>query len=275
MPECELWFGGGGVGACPSANCGLEWVMPGCDCGLGGVGHAWVRIVVLEVWVMPGGELWFGGWVMPGGELWFGGVGHAWVRIVVWRCGSCLGANCGLEVWVMPGCELWVWRCGSCWCELWFGGVGHAWVRIVVWGVVMPGCGKFWFGGVGHAWVRIVNVTSQKPSTKQLWQKFSVDSSDVFWSNETTPFPICGVTASSALGKSCVDSSHLNGRGTFCRFRTESNIVFYRVDNLPLSNKTAWTLKNRQSPVLFSRFHVHALHLHQCWMRGSIFLRSK
>ncbi|KAF8793762.1 hypothetical protein HNY73_001804 [Argiope bruennichi] len=40
--------------------------------------------------------------------------------------------------------------------------------------------------------------------------------------NETTPFPLCGMTAFSALGEKCVDSSHLDGQGTFSLFRTDA-----------------------------------------------------
>ncbi|KAF8790707.1 hypothetical protein HNY73_005687 [Argiope bruennichi] len=54
-----------------------------------------------------------------------------------------------------------------------------------------------------------------------LLEQLSTDSSDVCWSNETTPFPICGVTTFSDIAKNCVDSSHLDGQGTSSRFRTE------------------------------------------------------
>ncbi|KAF8794057.1 hypothetical protein HNY73_002079 [Argiope bruennichi] len=43
----------------------------------------------------------------------------------------------------------------------------------------------------------------------------------VCWSNETTLFTICGMTAFSALGKNCVISSHLDGQATSSQFHTE------------------------------------------------------
>ncbi|KAF8784424.1 hypothetical protein HNY73_010103 [Argiope bruennichi] len=54
------------------------------------------------------------------------------------------------------------------------------------------------------------------------WEAWAmpVYSSDVCWSNET-PFPICRLTAFLSLGENCVDSRHLDGQGTFSRFRKE------------------------------------------------------
>ncbi|KAF8770895.1 hypothetical protein HNY73_018372 [Argiope bruennichi] len=63
----------------------------------------------------------------------------------------------------------------------------------------------------------------QPLGTKQVLQllgQLSKDSSHVCWSNETTSFPICGVTAFSALGRNC-HSNHLDGQGTFSHFRTK------------------------------------------------------
>ncbi|KAF8794316.1 hypothetical protein HNY73_002308 [Argiope bruennichi] len=104
-----------------------------------------------------------------------------------------------------------------------------------------------------------------------LLEQLSVDSSDVCWSNETPPFPGCGMTAFSTLGEDCVDSSHLDGQATSTRFRTE---VISGV-RLTCVHAVCLTKARRQSPVLLTQFHVLAIHLRQCWMRGSILMTSK
>ncbi|KAF8763811.1 hypothetical protein HNY73_021950 [Argiope bruennichi] len=109
-----------------------------------------------------------------------------------------------LEAWVMPVCEL-------CALGVNAGGVGNACVSVVCFRGLML---EAWVMPVCELCALGVNAGGVEP--------LSVDSSDVCWSNETTPLPICGMVAYSALGKNCVDSSHLDGQETFFSwFRTE------------------------------------------------------
>ncbi|KAF8796529.1 hypothetical protein HNY73_000894 [Argiope bruennichi] len=90
-------------------------------------------------------------------------------------------------VWVMHVCELAVaMKAGGI-------GVGNACVRV--------GCGYegWWYRCSSCLWTLQMFVGTMK-------QRLT---------------PICGMTAFSALGKNCVDSSHLDGQETFSRFRTE------------------------------------------------------
>ncbi|KAF8795869.1 hypothetical protein HNY73_000320 [Argiope bruennichi] len=71
---------------------------------------------------------------------------------------------------------------------------------------------------------------------------------------EAMPFPICGMTAFSALGKNCVDSSHLEGQIS-SRFHTK----VISVGQLTYVHAILFSKDKTSSPELFSQFHVHAI----------------
>ncbi|KAF8764004.1 hypothetical protein HNY73_022127 [Argiope bruennichi] len=95
--------------------------------------------------------------------------------------------------------------------EVGVGGVGNACVRV---------CGFEVGRRVGNACVRVCGFEGWCWRVCGLLEQLSVDSSDICWRNET-PFPTCGMTAFSTPGKNYIASSHLDGQGTFFRFRTE------------------------------------------------------
>ncbi|KAF8790673.1 hypothetical protein HNY73_005660 [Argiope bruennichi] len=221
---------------------------------------------MLETWVMPVCELWFlrlvmEAWVMLcacGFEAGDGGVGNACVRAVVFEAGDGgVGNACVRAVvlrlvtaaWVMPECELWFLRLVM---EAWAmpvlravvfeagdGGVGNACVRAVVF--------EAGDGGVGNACVRAVVFEAGDGGVGYACLPMLVVAM-----KQRLPHMWNDCLVSS--WKNCIDGSHLDGQGTSSRFSTE--VISARP----------------QSPVLFSHFHVHAIHPHQCWMRGSILL---
>ncbi|KAF8778351.1 hypothetical protein HNY73_015082 [Argiope bruennichi] len=266
---CEWWLSGwvGGVGnACVCVSGGFQ-------VGVGGVGNACV-CVSGGFQVGVGGVGWCWRWVMRacgggGFQVGVGAVGMACVcvsggfQVGVGAVGNaCVCVSGGFQWFV----EAWVgvggWVCVVCVSggfQVGVGGVGNACVCVsggfqVGVGAVGNACvcvsGGFQVG-VG-AWLGCVcvSVGFQVGVGAWLLELLSADSSDVCCGNEITPFPICGMPAFSSLGKNCVDSSHLDGQGTFSLFRTEV-ISFFLGWATYVFMPFCLTKIRRQSPVLF------------------------
>ncbi|KAF8776817.1 hypothetical protein HNY73_013761 [Argiope bruennichi] len=208
-------------------------VVVGFEVDGGGVGNACVRVVGFEV---DGGGVGNACVRVVGG----GGVGNACVRVGVFEVdGGGVGNACVRVVGFEVG----------------GGGVGNACVRVV--GFEVGG------GGVGNACVRVVGfeVDGGGLGNACVWCVY-IEEMEMA---EGKRGCIC-VLYKDLLILIILDSN-------FMLIAIISIKIFYRLDNSSVSMPFRLANARRQSSLLFSQFPVNAIHLHQCWMRGSILLR--